>query len=294
MLRGSTLMPGSRPRPTSLHGVEIPPLIYGTAWKEDRTADLVAAALEAGFRGIDTANQRKHYHEAGVGDALSAALGGGALSREDLFIQTKFTYERGQDHRLPYDPNAPIAEQVEQSVESSLAHLGLDHVDSLVLHGPWTYPGLSDQDREAWQAMEALHREGTVGLIGISNVAANQLEALHAGAEIEPMVVQNRTLTRPEADLAVRRFCEEHGLVYQGFSLLTAVPQLGEHDAVRRVTERTGLTPAAALLRLFLALDLVVLTGTTSKAHMRDDLAMLDIEVTDDELAAFEEIVPAP
>lgn len=287
-------MPHAAAGHVETHGVQMPTMIYGTAWKEARTAELVAAALEAGFRGIDTANQRKHYHEAGVGEALTAMLDTGALLREDLFLQTKFTYEHGQDHRLPYDPEAPIADQVEQSFESSLEHLGVEHVDSLVLHGPWSRAGLSDQDREAWGAMEDLHQEGRARLIGISNVAASQLEALHAWAEVEPMVVQNRTLTRPEADLEVRRFCQDHGVIYQGFSLLTADPRLIENPVVQGVAERTGLTAAAATLRLFLALDLVVLTGTTSNDHMRDDLATLDVELTDDEVSAFRKIVPAP
>lgn len=104
----------------------VPALVYGTAWKEDATQRLVATALEAGFRGLDTANQRRHYHEAGVGAALKDALARGLLEREDLFLQTKFTFRDGQDHRLPYDPAAPVAKQVQQSFASSLEHLGVD------------------------------------------------------------------------------------------------------------------------------------------------------------------------
>src|SRR5688572_3904647 len=114
---------------------EVPPLLYGTAWKEDATSSLVAQALEAGFRGIDTANQRRHYHEVGVGEALKAAFVQG-LDRDALFLQTKFTYVHGQDHRLPYDPKAPPAKQVEHSFASSLEHLGTDRLDAYLLHGP--------------------------------------------------------------------------------------------------------------------------------------------------------------
>src|SRR5688572_9311594 len=88
-------------------GVRVPRLLYGTAWKEARTSPLVTAALQAGFRGIDTANQRKHYHEVAVGEAVQAAIKEGLVQREDLFLQTKFTHIGGQDHRLPYDPAAP-------------------------------------------------------------------------------------------------------------------------------------------------------------------------------------------
>src|SRR5690242_6295332 len=99
-------------------GVAVPFLMYGTAWKEERTEALVREALAAGFTAIDTANQRKHYYEAGVG----AALRDNGFEREQLFVQTKFTYQRGQDQRLPYDPDAPLTVQVEQSLQSSLEH----------------------------------------------------------------------------------------------------------------------------------------------------------------------------
>src|SRR5262245_53940387 len=89
-----------------------PDFLYGTAWKEDRTAELTELALRAGFRGVDTANQRRHYHEAGVGEGLAAAYRAGITNRSELFLQTKFTYREGQDHRLPYDPDASLTTQV--------------------------------------------------------------------------------------------------------------------------------------------------------------------------------------
>src|SRR5205085_2637031 len=102
-----------------------------------------------GFRGIDTANQRRHYHEAAVGRAVAAAVGSGLVTRRNLFLQTKFTSRAGQDHRLPYDPDAPVAAQVAQSFAASLAHLGTDVVDSYVLHGPTGRVGLAAADWEA-------------------------------------------------------------------------------------------------------------------------------------------------
>src|SRR6476659_4868169 len=108
-----------------IDSVRVPRFLYGTAWKEDATRRLTELALRQGFRGIDTANQRRHYHEAAVGEAVAAALAGG-LDRGELFLQTKFTFRPAQDHRLPYDPAAPVAVQVAQSFESSLRHLGTD------------------------------------------------------------------------------------------------------------------------------------------------------------------------
>src|SRR4249919_2637391 len=111
----------------------VPDFLYGTAWKEDRTQVLTELALRMGFRGIDTANQRRHYFEAGVGQGLAAAYRAGLVARSDLFLQTKFTYRPGQDDRLPYDPAASLAVQVAQSLAGSLEHLGTDYVDSYVL-----------------------------------------------------------------------------------------------------------------------------------------------------------------
>src|SRR5258708_1212873 len=133
----------------SIAGVRAPHFLYGTAWKEERTQRLVGLALQQGFRGIDTANQRKHYHEAAVGQAVAAALGAGLVKGEDLFLQTKFTFRDGQDQRLPYDPKAAIAVQVEQSFASSLEHLGVAVIDSYLLHGPSQRSGLGSDDWEA-------------------------------------------------------------------------------------------------------------------------------------------------
>ncbi|MEO7730760.1 MAG: aldo/keto reductase, partial [Kofleriaceae bacterium] len=132
-----------------IRGMRVPARLYGTAWKEDATEALAFGALTTGFRGIDTANQRKHYHEAGVGQAIARALATG-LRRDELFVQTKFTHVGGQDDRLPYDAAAPVAAQVAQSFTSSLAHLGLDRIDSLLLHGPSQRDGLAAADVEAW------------------------------------------------------------------------------------------------------------------------------------------------
>ena len=94
-------------RTLSIDGVRVPRFLYGTAWKEDETQRLTELALRQGFRGIDTANQRRHYHEAAVGQAVAASVASGLVARDDLFLQTKFTFRRGQDHRLPYDPEGP-------------------------------------------------------------------------------------------------------------------------------------------------------------------------------------------
>src|SRR6266849_10400194 len=158
----------------------VPDFLYGTAWKEDRTAALTEVALRMGFRAIDTANQRRHYFEAGVGQGLAAAYRAGIVTRADLFLQTKFTYPRGQDHRLPYDPTADLATQVAQSMQSSLEHLGTDHVDSYVLHGPASGHGWTDDDALAWAAMAKERDAGRTRFLGVSNVGLHHLVQMTA------------------------------------------------------------------------------------------------------------------
>ena len=162
-------------RTLSIEGIAVPRFLYGTAWKEDETQRLTELALQQGFRGIDTANRRRHYHEAAVGLGISSAIKRGVIARDDLFLQTKFTFRDGQDHRLPYDPKADIPKQVEQSFASSLEHLGTDRIDSYVLHGPSQRIGLGLADWDAWRAMESLQNSGKTRFLGISNVTLEQL-----------------------------------------------------------------------------------------------------------------------
>lgn len=262
--------------------VAVPTFLYGTAWKEDATRGCVEAALAAGFRGIDTANQRKHYHEAAVGEAIRAALDEGAVARGDLFVQTKFTHLGGQDHRLPYDPRAPVGEQVAQSFESSLEHLGVEAIDSYVLHGPSQRRGLAAQDWEAWRAMEALHGSGRARLLGVSNVGADQLEELCGLARVRPAFVQNRCFAQLGWDRAVRSVCERFGVVHQPFSLLTANDRALHAAPVRQLASRLGRTVPQLVFRFALQLGALPLTGTTDPAHMREDLEAYDFELDDE------------
>lgn len=249
------------------------PLVYGTAWKEDDTARLVGLALRAGFRAIDTANQRRHYVEAAVGEALAGAIAAGVVRREDVMLQTKFTHAGGQDHRLPYDPRAPVATQVRQSVASSLEHLRTTWIDSYLLHGPSTRHGLAPEDLEAWEATEQLQSEGLVRAIGVSNVTREQLEVLLGRPGAAPSAVQNRCYASRGWDRDVRAVCSEHGIAYQGFSLLTANRAVVESPALGAVASRHGLTPAQLVFRFALDVGMTPLTGTTDPVHMKEDLA---------------------
>ena len=268
----------------------IPSFMYGTAWKEERTQALTGLALRAGFRGIDTANQRKHYFEAGVGAALKDALRTGEVSRSELFLQTKFTFLGGQDDRLPYERSAAIGQQVAQSFESSLVHLGTDYLDSYVLHGPSTRRGLAASDWQAWRAMEALVEAGKVRFLGISNVSVEQLQALAAEARILPKFVQNRCYAKTGWDRAVRAVCNAQGSVYQGFSLLTANRAELASPVARRVALDQGRPIAQVVFRFSQLLGILPLTGTSQYEHMQLDLAASELDLSSADVSALENL----
>ena len=269
----------------------IPYFLYGTAWKEERTEALTELALETGFRGIDTANQRRHYFEAGVGKALARAYRQGRVRREDLFLQTKFTYLPGQDHRLPYDPAAEPSTQVAQSMASSLEHLGTDYVDSYVLHGPSSGYAWTGRDQEVWTAMTRERDAGRARMLGVSNVALPHLEQMLAVHGEGPRFVQNRCYAVRGWDREVRLFSKAQGIVYQGFSLLTANPGILDHPFVRDVATRGNATPAQVVFRFALAVGMLPLTGTSDLVHMVQDLASRHLELAASDIDSIESLL---
>lgn len=263
----------------------IPKLLYGTAWKAERTADLVERAVLAGFRGIDTACQPKHYNEAGVGAALKALAGKG-VPREALFLQTKFTSLDGQDPaRVPYDPAAALPDQVAQSFAASQRNLGTDVLDSLVLHSPMR---TFEETLVVWQAMEMVRLAGGTRLLGISNCYdLDLLKELHRAASVKPAVVQNRFYRQTGFDRDLRAWCRDEGVVYQSFWTLTANPQVLAHKAVLGVARDLRKTPAQVLFRFLIQQGVSPLTGTTSDLHMKEGLEVLKFELPDAAVAAL-------
>ncbi|EPE08789.1 aldo-keto reductase [Ophiostoma piceae UAMH 11346] len=308
----------------------IPRLIYGTAWKTDRTADLVYQALQAGFRAIDTAAQPRHYREDLVAEGVRRALADGVVaSRSDLYLQTKFTPPGGQDlegpNAPPYDPSAPVAEQIRSSIESSLRNFtfkskdagkdeSVSYLDCLVLHS--ALPRREDTVA-AWQVLKTYvpHRIRT---LGISNVYLEDLEEVFdvaqevekaepavGAASLCPVVVQNRFHRHrhhPDPyDVALRRFCAhpDRRVVYQSFWTLTANPDHLKSASIQAVAQGAQVGREVALYGM-VALGLgglddnnsggsaspetyagksgpvVVLDGTTTAAHMADDIAGIE------------------
>ena len=274
---------------TAYNHVSLPSFMYGTAWKKEATTQLVQIAVAAGFRAIDTANQLIHYQEALVGEALQALAEEG-ITRESLFLQTKFTQVNGQDHRTPYDATADLTTQVKQSFDSSLGHLHTEYVDSYVLHGPYSRYGLGKADWEVWSAIEGLYQAGKTKTIGISNVSPAQLMQLCDRATVKPMVVQNRCYAAFGWDKEVREICKAHGIIYQGFSLLTANREVLADPEMGRIAQRLGTGIAQVIFRFAMQIGMLPLTGTTNPQHMKDDLQAEQLTLTTEEIQRIETI----
>ncbi|MGE0643958.1 MAG: aldo/keto reductase family protein [Nitrospira sp.] len=274
---------------TTYNHVSIPSFMYGTAWKKEVTTRLVLQAVEAGFTAIDTANQLVHYDEARVGEAL-LQLAEQGITRDKLFLQTKFTPVNGQDHRLPYDARANITTQVQQSFNSSLEHLHTDYLDSYVLHGPYSRRGLGPEDWEVWAAIESLYDTGKTKMIGISNVTAEQLTLLCANATHKPMVVQNRCYAAFGWDKEVRKICQSNNLIYQGFSLLTANREVFAEPTIRTMATKYQTGLAQIVFRFSQQIGMLPLTGTTNPQHMKEDLQSDRFNLLPEEIALIETI----
>lgn len=260
----------------------LPPLLYGTAWKKERTADLVEMAVLSGFRGIDTACQPKHYDEALVGEAL-ARLAAQGIEREQLFLQTKFTPLNGQDpQRIPYNPNAPLEIQVAESFRVSKQNLRTEYVDSLVLHSPlFPYANLL----KVWGAMEAVHQSGGARQLGISNCYdVELLKRLEGDANVKPAFVQNRFYTESGYDKELRHWCDEKGIIYQSFWSLTANPHLLGSREFFALTQEYNKTEAQILYRYLNQIGIVPLIGSTSKRHIDEDLDIFSFELRAEEI----------
>jgi len=262
--------------------INMPPLIYGTAWKKERTTDLVVQAVNLGFKGIDTACQPKHYNESGVGKALLLLEKEGVF-REELFIQTKFTTIAGQDPlSIPYNEHDELSLQVAQSFEISKKNLQTDYIDSYVLHSP--PPSFKDL-HTIWKAMEEIAISGEAKQLGISNIYDFQLlEDLYAMAKIKPSIVQNRFYQDTRYDKQIRKFCTKHNITYQSFWTLTANPHILKSDVLLDLAKRYKKNVVQILFAYLHQIGVTPITGTSDAQHMHIDLESFDIVLQESEV----------
>jgi len=244
------------------NGVEIPQLGFGVFQvPPEQTQRAVEAALEAGYRHIDTA--AAYRNESGVGAAIKAS----GLARQDLFITTKLRNGEQAEARRAFG--------------NSLRELGLDYVDLYLIHWPVPSQNLYVQ---AWRELERIFADGGARAVGVSNFLPEHLDAVLAAADTVPAVNQielHPTLQQP----AVAAKTREHGIAVEAYSPLGQ----GEDLAARAVTELAAAhhaTPAQIVLAWQLAQGNIAIPKTVSPERMAENLGALDVSLTEEELGA--------
>jgi diketogulonate reductase-like aldo/keto reductase len=269
----------------SLSGVKIPIQIYGTAWKKERTADLVVEALSKGFRGVDTACQPRHYNEPLVGEGISRS----GIKRSELFIQTKFTPFGGQDtDNCPYNPSHSLEDQIKTSLSVSLQNLKTDYLDSLVLHSPLK---TLEETLQAWNVLESFVERGVVKQIGLSNCYDHDFFCeLFQKAKVKPAVLQNRFYAESDYDKNLRSFCNEKGIYYQCFWTVKANTHTWESSTVLELAERLKKSPLQVFFRSLIYDRIHPLYGTTNSTHMEEAMDLFNFTLESEDIEKIKTI----
>lgn len=237
-------------------GSRIPALGLGV-WQTPRggvTRSAVAAAIEAGYRHVDTA--RIYGNENEVGEAVRAS----SVPRSELFVTTKlWNADQGYDAAL-------------RAFDASLARLGLEYVDLYLIH--WPVPG---KRLDSWRALEQLHADGRARAIGVSNFLRPHLEELLGAAKVVPHVNQIE-LTPFLQRRETTAFCKKHEIVLEAYSPLTRGQKLSD-PTLLEVAQRLGRTPAQVLLRWGIEHGFVVLPKSTRPERIRENASLFGFEI---------------
>ncbi|MGJ7921770.1 aldo/keto reductase [Neobacillus sp. LXY-4] len=258
------------------NGVEIPKLGLGTWLLDDaQTSQAVRDAVSIGYRHIDTAQAYKN--EAGVGEGIRSS----GVAREELFITTKVGAELKN-----YDA-------VTQSIDESLAKMGLDYIDLLIIHSPQPWKEFREENRyfgenkEAWKSLEDAYKIGKVKAIGLSNFLQDDLENILANCEIKPMV--NQILAHvSNTPFELIEFCQKNDILIEAYSPIAHGAVL-DNPEIKVVADKYGVSVAQLCLRYCLQLGLVVIPKTAKPDHMRNN-AELDFVISDADMEILKNV----
>ncbi|MBB5154575.1 aldo/keto reductase [Saccharopolyspora phatthalungensis] len=247
-------------------GASMPQLGYGVFQVPNgEVVDPVLAALEAGYRSIDTA--AAYGNEEGVGKAIAES----GIPRAELFITTKlWNDDQGYDRTL-------------RAFDESLARLGLDYLDLYLIH--WPVP-TRDKYVETWRAFEELHADGRAKAIGVSNFKIPHLRRLFEETDVVPAVNQvelHPNLTQPD----LRAFHSEHGIVTEPWSPLGRNSGLLSDAALSALAEKYGKSAAQVVLRWHIQLGSVTIPKSATPSRIRENIDIFDFELADDDMAAI-------
>ena len=259
---------GTVPNVTLNDGASMPQLGLGV-WQvpNETVAAAVRTAVEAGYRGIDTA--ALYRNESGVGDAIATI----DVPREDLHITTKlWNTDQGYDAAL-------------RAFDESMRRLRLDYLDLYLIH--WPTPQ-RPRYVDTWRAFEKLRADGRVRSIGVSNFHISHLRRLFDQTDIVPAVNQIELHPNlPQEEL--RAFHAKHGIVTEAWSPL-ARGKLLRDRTITGLAQKYGRTPAQIVLRWHIELGIVVIPKSVTPARIRENINVFDFELADDDLAAIGEL----
>ena len=244
------------------NGVEIPQLGLGTWFiDDDKVADAVKAAVEIGYRHIDTA--QAYGNERGVGEGVRTC----GIPREELFVVSKVAAE----HKT--------YEDAARSINETLEKMGLDYLDMMIIHSPqpWVEVNQSENryvegNRAAWKALEDAYKAGKLKAIGVSNFQIGDIESLMETAEIKPMVNQI-LLHISNTDLALLDYCREQSIQVEAYSPIAHGEAL-KNPAIAEMAKKYGVTAAQLCIRYVIELGAVALPKTANPDHMASNAAV--------------------
>ncbi|MFF1301895.1 aldo/keto reductase [Streptomyces sp. NPDC058307] len=255
--------------------VEIPKLGLGTWFiDDDQAADAVRAAVEIGYRNIDTA--QAYGNERGVGEGVRTA----SVPRDELFVSTKLAAEI-KDH-----------DQALAAIDGSLNGLGLDRIDLMLIHSPQPWDDFRGGDyaqgnREAWRALEDAHRVGKIRSIGVSNFQQHDLENILQGATVVPHV--NQLLVHAgNTPAELLAYCESKQILVEAYSPI-AHGAILQNAEVQAMAQKYGVTVPQLCIRYTLQLGVVSLPKTANPEHMRSN-AEVDFEISGDDMDVLREL----
>jgi 2,5-diketo-D-gluconate reductase A len=248
------------------NGVEIPQLGFGVYQvPPEDTADAVAAALEVGYRHIDTAEM--YGNEKGVGEGIR----GSGVDRDDVFITSKLN--NGAHRR----------DDALRAFDQTLADLGTDHLDLFLVH--WPLPGIDVDYVETWKAMEEIYAGGRCRAIGVSNFTATHLRRLFAETEVRPAVNQIEVHPYLVQD-ELRAFGADHEIVTEAWSPI-AQGKVLDDPAITTIAEQVGRTPAQVVLRWHIQRGDVVFPKSVTRSRVEENFALFDFELDESAMAAL-------
>jgi len=246
-------------------GAHIPQIGLGV-WQSPRgaaTRDAVTAALELGYRHVDTA--RIYQNEADVGAAVTAS----SVPRADVFVTTKlWNDDQGYDSAL-------------RALDASLGRLGLDYVDLYLIHWP-----VQGKRRDSWRALEKAFADGKAKAIGVSNYLVPHLRELLGEAKVKPHVNQIE-LTPFLQRRDTRALCKEHGIVVEAYSPLTRGARLDD-PTIAAIARDVKRTPAQVLLRWGIQHGHVILPKSVTRARIAENAALFDFALDAAQLARLD------